>query len=129
MASRRDLKAFIEVPFEVHATSEQWVPPLRLERRMFLNRRRNAYFKHADAEYFLARRDGRVVGRVTAQIDRAFNEFHGNRWGMFGFLELVEDQEVARRVAGGRGRVAAARAAATGWSGRWTSRSTRRSAS
>jgi hypothetical protein len=54
----------------------------------------NAYFKHADAELFLARRDGRVVGRISAQVDRAFNDYHDNRWGMFGFLELEEDPEV-----------------------------------
>ena len=98
MASRRDLKAFIEVPFEVHATSQQWVPPLRIERRLFLNRRLNAYFKHGDAEYFLARRDGRVVGRITAQVDRAFNAFHDNRWGNFGFLEVHDDPEAAQAL-------------------------------
>jgi GNAT superfamily N-acetyltransferase len=98
VASRRDLKAFIEVPFEVHATSQQWVPPLRLERRLFLSRRMNAYFKHGEAEYFLARRDGRVVGRITAQIDHAFNDFHGNRWGNFGFLEVEDDPEAAQAL-------------------------------
>jgi hypothetical protein len=71
-----------------------WVPPLRLERRLFLSRRFNAYFKHGDAELFLAWRDGRVVGRVSAQYDRAFNEYHDNRWGMFGFLELEDDPEI-----------------------------------
>jgi GNAT superfamily N-acetyltransferase len=98
VASRRDLKAFIEVPFAVHATSRQWVPPLRLERRLFLNRRLNAYFKHGDAEYFLARRDGRVVGRITAQIDRAFNDFHSNAWGNFGFFECEDDPEAAQAL-------------------------------
>jgi hypothetical protein len=71
-----------------------WVPPLRLERRLFLSRRFNAYFKHGDAELFLAWRDGRVVGRVSAQYDRAFNEYHDNLWGMFGFLELEDDPEI-----------------------------------
>ena len=94
VVSRKDLREFIELPFRLHSTSPQWVPPLRLERRLFLNRRRNAYFTHGEAEYFLARRDGRVVGRVSAQIDRAFNEFHQNAWGMFGFLELEDDAEV-----------------------------------
>jgi hypothetical protein len=89
----RDLKAFVELPFRLHAGTV-WIPPLKVERYMFLSRRLNAYFTHGEAEYFLARRGGRVVGRITAQIDRAFNEFHGNRWGMFGFLEFEDDQEV-----------------------------------
>jgi GNAT superfamily N-acetyltransferase len=70
------------------------VPPLRVERYVFLSRRFNAFFGHGEAEYFLARRAGRVVGRITAQVDWAFNEFHGCRWGMFGFLEFEDDPEV-----------------------------------
>jgi GNAT superfamily N-acetyltransferase len=91
--SRTDRQEFIELPFRLHSSSPQWVPPLRIERRMFLSRRQNAFFRHGDAELFLARRDGRVVGRVSAQIDRAFNEFHSNAWGMFGFLEFEDDPE------------------------------------
>jgi GNAT superfamily N-acetyltransferase len=88
-----DLREFVALPARLHAGTP-WIPPLKLERYAFLNRHLNAYFKHGEAQYWLARRDGRVVGRVTAQIDRAFNEYHGNRWGMFGFLEFEEDQEV-----------------------------------
>jgi GNAT superfamily N-acetyltransferase len=89
----RDLRSFVALPFRLHAVTP-WIPPLRVERYMFLSRRLNAYFKRGDAEYFLARRGGRVVGRITAQIDHAFNEFHQARWGMFGFLEFEDDQEV-----------------------------------
>jgi GNAT superfamily N-acetyltransferase len=70
------------------------VPPLRLERRVFLNRRLNAFFSHGDAQLFLAWRDSRVVGRISAQYDDNFNAHHGNRWGMFGFLELEDEPDV-----------------------------------
>jgi hypothetical protein len=89
----RDLREFVALPFRLHAGTP-WIPPLKLERYMFLSRRLNAYFKHGEAEYFLALRGGVVVGRVSAQIDRAFNEFHSSRWGMFGFLEFEDDPEV-----------------------------------
>jgi len=102
--SRRELKQFVDLPYRLHAGTP-WVPPLKLERRMFLSRRLNPYFKHGEAEYFLARRGGRVVGRASAQVDRAFNEFHDSRWGMFGFLELEDDEEA----------MAALLAAAEGW--------------
>lgn len=92
--SRRDRSEFIELPFRLHAIGTPWVPPLRVERRQFLSRRLGPFFKHGDAELFLARRDGRVVGRISAQIDHAFNEYHDNAWGMFGFLEFEDDQEV-----------------------------------
>jgi GNAT superfamily N-acetyltransferase len=88
-----DLRRFVGVPYRLHAGTH-WIPQLKLERYAFLTRKLNAYFKHGEAEYFLASRDGRVVGRITAQIDHAFNEFHSNRWGMFGFLEFEDDPEV-----------------------------------
>jgi GNAT superfamily N-acetyltransferase len=98
VSSRADLREFIELPYRLHSNEEAWVPPLRLERRLFLSPRFNAFFRHGEAELFLARRNGRVAGRVSAQIDTAFNEFHDNAWGMFGFLELEEDAEVMRAL-------------------------------
>ena len=89
----RDLRTFIDLPFRLHANHPLWVPPLKLERRMFLNRRINAFFSHGEAEYFLARRDGRVVGRITAQVNHAFNDHRRARWGWFGFLEFERDPE------------------------------------
>jgi GNAT superfamily N-acetyltransferase len=87
------LKRFVDLPYRLHEGTP-WIPHLKAERWGLLTRKLNPYFKHGEAEYFLAWRDGRVVGRATAQIDHAFNEFHDNRWGMFGFLELEEDPEV-----------------------------------
>ena len=94
VSSRRDLREFIELPYRLHSTSPFWCPPLRIERRMFLSRRQNAFFKHGDAQLFCAWRDGRVVGRISAQIDRAYNDYHSSATGMFGFLELEDDPEV-----------------------------------
>ncbi len=99
VASRGGLREFIELPFRLHSNAEQWIPPLRIERRLFLTPRFGPFFKHGEAGLFLARRAGRVVGRVSAQIDTAFNDFHGNAWGMFGFLELEDDVEVMRALA------------------------------
>jgi GNAT superfamily N-acetyltransferase len=98
VSGRRDLKAFIGLPFRLHANHPLWVPPLKLERRLFLNRRLNAFFTHGEAEYFLARRDGRVVGRISAQVNHAFNDYQQKNWGWFGFLELEDDEEVAEAL-------------------------------
>ena len=94
VSGRRELREFIELPYRLHSTSRYWIPPLRIERRLFLNRRLNAFFKHGEAELFLAWRDGRVVGRVSAQVDEAWNAHHGDKAGMFGFLELEDDPEI-----------------------------------
>ena len=95
VASRRDRRDFIELPYRLHATSPWWIPPLRIERHLFLSPRFNAFFDHGEAQLFLARREGRVVGRISAQIDRAFNDFHDNAWGMFGFFEVEDDAQAA----------------------------------
>ena len=60
----------VDLPFRLHGTGTPWVPPLRLERHLFLNRHYNAFFSKGDARLFLARRGGRVVGRMSAQYER-----------------------------------------------------------
>ena len=60
VVSRSDLREFIELPYRLHSNAENWIPPLRIERRAFLNPRLNAYFKHGEAQLFLARSEGRV---------------------------------------------------------------------
>ena len=86
---RGDLRAFIELPFRLHSNAPQWVPPLKLERVIHLKS-----FHRGEAELFLARRNGKVCGRISAQVDNAFNRAQDNRWGLFGFLEMVDDAEV-----------------------------------
>jgi hypothetical protein len=95
----RELREFIDLPYRLHADT-LWIPPVRVERWAYLNRRVNTFFKRGRAEYFLARRGGRVVGRITAQVDDAFNEFHRSRWGMFGFLEFEDDGEILSALLG-----------------------------
>jgi GNAT superfamily N-acetyltransferase len=95
VSGARDLRRFVDLPFRLHANHPLWVPPLKLERYLFLSRRLNAFFTHGEAEYFLASRDGRIVGRVTAQVNHAFNDHQQKKWGWFGFLELEDDKEVA----------------------------------
>jgi GNAT superfamily N-acetyltransferase len=94
VSSRGELKAFIDLPFRLHSNHPLWVPPLKIERRLFLTRKLNAFFTHGEAEYFLAWREGRVVGRITAQVNHAFDDYQKKNWGWFGFLELEDDQEV-----------------------------------
>ena len=86
---------FIRLPWRIYRNHPHWVPPLIYERKRFLNTKKNPFFTHGEAEYFLAWRDGEPVGRISAQIDRDFNDFHKNAWGMFGFFEAEDDPEVA----------------------------------
>jgi len=94
-----DLRAFVDLPYRLHAGTP-WVPPLRLERYAFLSRRLNAFFSHGRALYLLARRGGAVVGRLSVQVDEAFNAFHDSAWAGFGFLELEDDPEILPALLG-----------------------------
>ncbi|MDH5760056.1 MAG: N-acetyltransferase [Gemmatimonadota bacterium] len=96
--TRRDLKRFIGVPWHIYDPREhpQWVPPLRAMVKDLLDTRKNPFYERASIRLWVARRDGRVVGRVAAIENRAHNEFHDDKVGFFGFFEAVEDPEVAR---------------------------------
>jgi GNAT superfamily N-acetyltransferase len=74
------------------------VPPLLSERKRHLDRSKNPFFEHAEAEYFLAWRGGEPVGRITAHVDHRLNEFQNNRWGQFGFFESERDPETAEAL-------------------------------
>jgi GNAT superfamily N-acetyltransferase len=89
---------FIKLPWRLYRNEPNWVPPLVSERKKFLDRDGNPFFEHAEAEYFIAWRDGEPVGRISAHVDRNLNEFQGNEWGMFGFFEAEDDPEVARAL-------------------------------
>ena len=101
VGSLGDRRQFVDLPFRLHATGTSWIPPLKLERHHFLSPRTGPFFKHGEAELFLARREGRVVGRISAQINPKFNAAHDNAWGMFGFLEVEEDAEALRALLDG----------------------------
>jgi GNAT superfamily N-acetyltransferase len=93
--SKRDLKRFVKVPFGLHGDSPQWVAPLIFERMEFLDRDKNPYFEHAEAEFLIAERDGEPVGRISVQVDERWDEYQGGSDAMFGFFESADDPEVA----------------------------------
>jgi GNAT superfamily N-acetyltransferase len=96
--SRADLNRFIKLPFRLYKGQPNWVPPLIYERRRHLSRDRNPFFEHAEAEYFIAWRDGQPVGRISAHVDHRLNEVQANEWGLFGFFECEEDPDAAQAL-------------------------------
>ena len=98
VADKRELNEFIKLPWRLYRNEPCWVPPLLLDRKRFFDRKRNPFFSHAEVEFFLAWREGQPVGRITAHIDRHFNEFQHHDWGMFGFFECENDVEAANAL-------------------------------
>ena len=92
--TRADLKGFLEVPAGIYRDDPAWVRPLRFERLEHLDPAKNPYFAQAEVAYWTAVRDGRRVGRISAQVNRAHLERHRDATGHFGFLEGVDDPSV-----------------------------------
>lgn len=98
VAGAADRRRFLELQWRIYAGNPAWVPPLESERRAFLDRRRNPFFRHSDAELFLAERDGRVVGRIAAIENRRHLETWRDGAGFFGLFESIDDVAVARAL-------------------------------
>src|SRR5262245_43684898 len=69
-----DREAFIQLQYQLYRDDPLWVPPLVMERRDFLDPRKNPFFEFGQVQLFLARRGGRVVGRIAAVDDPHYNE-------------------------------------------------------
>ena len=69
IASTRDRKAFVDLPFRLYAGDSNWVPPLKSEALGMITPEKNGWYSHAEAQLFLAEEGGRVVGRISAHID------------------------------------------------------------
>ena len=88
-------RAFIDVQYRLYRNQPHFVPPLRRERLDLFDKARHPFFRHAEGAFFLARRDGRPVGRIEAIVNHAHNEFHGDRVGFFGAFESENDRTVS----------------------------------
>jgi GNAT superfamily N-acetyltransferase len=93
--NRSLVKRFVNLPFKLYQDCPQWVPQLRDEALLQLDRRRNPYYKRSDATFFLAERDGQDVGRICVMNPRYYNEFKKTSQAFFYLFECVDDQTVA----------------------------------
>ena len=85
------MKTFIKLPWRVYRGDHLWVPPLLLERKAFLNPRKNPFFQHAQVQLFLAQQGKETVGRIAAVINEAHDSFHHERAGFFGLFECLPE--------------------------------------
>jgi GNAT superfamily N-acetyltransferase len=98
VGSHADLDDFIRFQIALYQDDPYFVPPIVAERRDFLDRRKNPFFSHAEVELYLARRNGRVVGRIAAIDDALWNQFHNAETGFFGMFDAPNDPDIARAL-------------------------------
>lgn len=90
---KRDLKAFIAFPSSLFRDDPNWIDPLYLEREEHLSKK-NPGTDHIEWQAWVAKKEGKVVGRITAQIDALHRERYGEDTGHFGMIDAIEDPAV-----------------------------------
>ncbi|MCL2179217.1 MAG: N-acetyltransferase [Proteobacteria bacterium] len=91
-------RKFLQFPYKLYAKEPCWVPPLYMDKKKMLSRKKNPWFQHGEAEFFLAFRNKEVVGRIAAIDNHRYNEENNTQVGWFGFFDCIDDVEVARAL-------------------------------
>ena len=97
-ATGKLLKKYIDFPHELYADDSQYVPELYMAQKDMFNRKKNPFFEHAEVESFLAVKDGKTVGRISAILNHNYNDYHNCNVGFFGFFDVINDYEVAKTL-------------------------------
>ena len=93
--TRREFKKFVKFPTELYKDNPNYIPPFELDEFNLMNPKKNASFEDSDAIYFLAYRDGKVVGRIAGIICHLYNKKNNAKRARFGRFDLIDDAEVA----------------------------------
>jgi GNAT superfamily N-acetyltransferase len=96
--TKSDLMKFIKLPWKIYEDDPNWVPHLIMERKKFFDKNKNPFFKNNPTQFYLAYRNGELVGRIGAILNKQHNEFHKDKTGFFGFLECVDDIEISKAL-------------------------------
>ena len=92
---KKQVRRFVRLPYRLYKDHPQWTPPLYMDVEMQLNRDKHPFYEHSEADFFVALRDGEVVGRIAALEQRRYNEYHDKHIAQFYLFETEEDQEIA----------------------------------
>jgi GNAT superfamily N-acetyltransferase len=95
VATRADRREFLDLPWRLHREDPNWIPPLRSDQAELVGYRPHPFYERNEAQTFLARRDGKVCGRVAAIHNRVYIEHRSDPRGFFGFFESIDDPQVA----------------------------------
>jgi GNAT superfamily N-acetyltransferase len=91
----RELKKFAFFPYSLYRNNRFWVPPLRTEELNYLQKEKNPAFDFCDVKYWLALKDGKIVGRIAGIINKRFNERWNAKIARFGWFDFIDDSEVS----------------------------------
>jgi GNAT superfamily N-acetyltransferase len=90
-----DLKKFVSFQYELYRNNTFWVPPLRSDELVSLRKDKNPAFDFCEAKYWLAYKDGKIVGRIAGIINKHYNQKWNEKAGRFGWFDFIDDPEVS----------------------------------
>lgn len=96
--TKADRKKFVKLLWDIYQDEPNWTPPLIMERMDAIDEKKNPYFEHAEVKFWIAYKDGKAVGRISAQIDELTEKHHGIKTGHYGFFDCIDDQDVANAL-------------------------------
>lgn len=96
--NKQQVKEFIKFPYQLYKGHPQWVPPLIIDVELQLNPNKHPFYEHSDAEFFIAKDNNTVIGRIAALENKPYNKYHKTKNANFYLFETIDDQEVANAL-------------------------------
>ncbi len=93
--SKAEVERFVQFQYDLYKDCPQFCPPFRSDIKLMLNKKKHPFYEHSDGEFYVALKDGKVVGRIGVFINNLFNDYHKVKKGQFYFFDCIDDQEVA----------------------------------
>lgn len=93
--NKKQVHQFVQFHYDLYKNCPQWVPPFYADIKTMLNRNKHPFYEQSDADFFIAIRDGQVVGRIAGLENRPFNQYHNKKEAIFYLYDCIDDQEVS----------------------------------
>ena len=100
VTNKKMLNEFIKLPWKakLYENDPAWVPPVMADLKAIFNKKKSHFYEMGEGDLFLAYKDGKTVGRITAHVNHVYEDVHDNETGFFGFYESIDDPEVSKAL-------------------------------
>ncbi len=97
-SNKKEINEFVTFPFKIYSDVKEWVPPILADIKTMLDKNKHPFYEHSDAEFFVAKKNGEIVGRIALIENKAYNRYHGKKQASFYLFECVDDADIAERI-------------------------------
>lgn len=96
--SKSEVNAFVQFQYDLYRDVPQYTPPFINDVKLMLNRKKHPFYEHSDGQFYVAKKDGKVVGRLAILVNNPFNAYHKTQKAQFCLFDSIDDQEVANAL-------------------------------